>query len=279
MEQKLEVTGIQHGCVHDGPGVRTVVFLKGCPFSCPWCCNPETLNSSPEHFIDDEKCILLKGISSILCINCERNGGSISVRSCPFGVLTPTSRLYDTESLYGEIKRDSSLFKTSHGGVTFSGGEPLLHLWKLLPLMEKLREDSISICVETTIYIKDTKALKVGVQYIDTFIVDLKLQSENYKPDYISVMSSNLKLIRMSGSNIIFRFVCHKDIKRDDGIIDILKILDIDKIELLKCHSLSEAKYRKLGLEFADYTPEDSIFQDFNTFLNSSSIQTTILTI
>ena len=279
MGQQLEVTSIQHGCIHDGPGVRTVVFLKGCPFKCPWCCNPETLNSSPNYFIDNEKCITLKGIPSKLCVGCERKGGKRPTHICPFGVSSPTSKQYDTDILYKEIMRDRSLFKTSKGGVTFSGGEPLLHLRALLPLVERLREESIDICAETTIYIKDAELLRSCTQYIYTFIIDLKLQSENYKPDYISVLSSNLELIRANGSNVIFRLVCHKNMKKDVSIINILRSLDIDKIELLKCHSLSEAKYKKLGLQFMDYTPETSLFLEFNAFLNRQGIHTTILTI
>ena len=97
--KQLEVTAIQRGCVYDGMGVRTTVFLKGCPFSCPWCCNPETLYSSPLFFIDNQKCIKEKGLSSSLCRKCIRNGGFDTLECCPFGVSEATSRLLSVEEL------------------------------------------------------------------------------------------------------------------------------------------------------------------------------------
>lgn len=117
--KQLEVTAIQRGCVYDGMGVRTTVFLKGCPFSCPWCCNPETLYSSPLFFIDNQKCIKEKGLSSSLCRKCIRNGGFDTLECCPFGVSEATSRLLSVEELANYLLRDKDLFYLSGGGVTF----------------------------------------------------------------------------------------------------------------------------------------------------------------
>lgn len=277
MAQQLKVTNIQRGCVNDGPGVRTVVFLRGCPFSCPWCCNPETLNCSPEYFTDDEKCLLLNGTESKLCSGCERKGGTTSILSCPFGVAVPVFKSNGLESLFKEINRDRSLFATSGGGVTFSGGDPIIHLDVLIPLLSELNASGIDVCFETTLYYRNQELLSASMPFIDRFIVDLKLQEVNYKPDYIGLLKDNFGLLRKNNKEILFRLVHVKGMKVKENIIETLKILKVDELELLKCHSLSESKYRKLGLQFRNFTPEDSEFVTFDNLLNENGIDTRIL--
>lgn len=279
MAQQLKVTNIQRGCVNDGPGVRTVIFLRGCPFSCPWCCNPETLNCSPEYFTDDEKCLLLNGTESRLCSGCERKGGTNSILSCPFSVAVHVFKSYGLESLFKEINRDRSLFVASGGGVTFSGGDPIIHLDALIPLLSELNASGIDVCFETTLFYKNQELLSASMPFIDRFIVDLKLQGVNYKPDYIGLLKDNLGLLRKNNKEIIFRLVHVKGMTVTENIIEVLKILKVDELELLKCHALSESKYRKLGLQFMDLTPEDFEFIQFNNTLNKYGIRTKSLKI
>lgn len=132
--RSLNITSIQRGCLYDGPGVRTTVFLRGCILKCPWCCNPETIFLENDFFLDNSKCLKIKHINSSLCDNCERYGGAISVDNCPFGVSERISDIYPFEDLINELLKDKTLFDATGGGITFSGGEPLLQVADLTDL-------------------------------------------------------------------------------------------------------------------------------------------------
>lgn len=160
----LNVTSIQRECIHDGPGIRTTVFLKGCIFHCPWCCNPETISKKAQ-FIDNEKCIKLKGIKSIICRNCERYGGRSKIAECPFGVTQPISHYYDADTLFEILLKDEKLYNLSGGGITFSGGEPLLWTKELKPLLQRIKSKNISIYIETTLASQPDDVLMVITIY------------------------------------------------------------------------------------------------------------------
>lgn len=260
--KQLEVTTIQRGCVYDGHGVRTTIFFKGCPFACPWCCNPETLYSSPAFFLNDEKCLKLKGFISFLCTGCERNGGDISLFHCPFGVYESVSKLYDVHQLLQEIKRDEKVFEKSGGGVTFSGGDPLIHASILRPFLECLSKEGISCAIETTLYFKRTDVFETIIMLIKEWIVDLKLQVENYKADYVDVVSRNLTLLRDNRRDIRFRIVYVDTLKVED-VFKVLASLSVNTVEVIKCHALSKVKYQKLGLSFTDYSPLEDSYDQF----------------
>ena len=260
--KQLEVTAIQRGCVYDGHGVRTTVFFRGCPFACPWCCNPETLYSSPSYFLNDDKCLKQKGIVSSLCSQCERNGGNVSLLQCPFGVYEPVSKSYDVHQLLKKVKFDKEVFRKSGGGVTLSGGDPLIHAEALRPFLESLFNERISCSIETTLYFKQTNLFESIIMYIKEWIVDLKLQIENYKADYLDVVSRNLTFLRQNGCDIRFRLV-YVDTLKVENVLDTFASLNINAIEIIKCHALSKIKYQKLGLAFTDYSPSEENYSQF----------------
>lgn len=268
----LEVTSIQRACVYDGHGVRTTIFFKGCPFKCPWCCNPETLNGSLVNYIDESKCLKNQELQSPLCINCERYGGIAPLLDCPFGVCTPTAKKYDNiQTLVNEILLDKSLFKTSGGGVTLSGGDPLINAEQLLPFLQILKNESISCSIETTLYYKNTDLLNKMVPLIDEWIIDLKLQEENYRQDYMEVISGNLQILRDNNLDLRIRLVYIESLNAEKVIQNLGK-LRINVLELIKCHSLSKNKYRKLGLRFQDYTPSDESYLEFIQQLRANRV-------
>lgn len=260
--KRFDVTAIQRGCVYDGTGVRTTVFLKGCSFSCPWCCNPETLYTSPSFFIDNKKCIKEKGLESPFCKKCIRKGGFEPLERCPFGVSEATSRSLSVDELVDCLLRDKSVYQLSGGGVTFSGGDPIIHLSDLFPLLEKLKEEQIHCAMETTLYCKDDSGLLGAMPYIGEWIVDLKLQQENYWKDYDDVMVHNLQILRKSNMKISFRLVFIESMDVNE-IIKSLKKFEVFDIEILKCHNLAESKYIKLGLPFKYYVPSEKSYSDF----------------
>lgn len=267
----LDVTNIQRGCVYDGGGVRTTLFLKGCPFACPWCCNPETLYTSPQYFIDDQKCLKRQNISSPFCERCERNGGDNPIMDCLFGVCLPTSRVISEKELFNEILKDRSLYRLSGGGITISGGDPILHIPRMKSFFHWISQENISCSIETSLYGKDYEGLLSVITYISEWIVDLKLHKENYKADYMEVAKHNLDLLRKFNRKILYRLV-HVESLDPEAVLLSLRELDVSSLELLKCHSLSRSKYIKLGLEFHNHVPDDGKYKEFAEFLSKRGI-------
>ena len=266
----IRVTNIQRGCVYDGPGVRTTVFLKGCTMKCPWCCNPETISSEADYFIDDNKCQLRKGIHSKLCVSCERNGGSQPISLCPFGVSEPTSHDYSVSELFEILSKDFDLMRSSGGGVTFSGGEPLLQIDALEPLLKLLKNKGINIAFETTLT-TNIESVEKAVNYADTMIVDVKLQPQHpmyKKQSYISRLLNHLKICRESDLHILYRVVFADDMLDDSSYIcDVFELLQIESLEVLKCHNLGNQKYIKLNSPHAIIKATDESFISFSELL------------
>lgn len=275
----LKVTNIQRGCVYDGPGVRTTVFLKGCTLRCPWCCNPESISYDDEWFLDNDKCLLIKGRSSKYCELCERNNGSKSINECPFGVAIPTSDYYNIEELFDILIKDVSLYFSTNGGVTFSGGEPLLNAETLIPLLKMLFEKRIHVAFETTL-LSPPHHLSSVSSYVNCFLVDLKLQPQLYLNNhkYIEVMKERLNHIR--DKDIYFRMVYVDDMKnKKESVLYLLKMLNVDKIDILLCHSLGKKKYEKLSMEFVDYSANRENAKLFCGFLMDNGICSDLLTV
>ena len=141
---KVRVSNIQRFSLHDGPGIRTTIFFKGCNLKCPWCANPENIDFMPTPYIND---------------NTKEEG--------IFG--------YEVEALelYEEIIKDKEFYKLNNGGVTFSGGEPMLQMRQLEPLLQKLKEEKINMCIETALQVPK-ELVEIAQKYIDEFIIDTK---------------------------------------------------------------------------------------------------------
>ncbi len=155
------VFNIQRASFHDGPGVRTTVFLKGCPLSCPWCHNPESLSRAPEVLVDPARCLSCGGCSDV----CPRPagplpagarlgaGGCLACRACadvcPTGARQVVGSERRVDEVLAEVQRDRLAYDTSGGGVTFSGGEPLLQAEFLLACLDACRRGGIRTAVDT----------------------------------------------------------------------------------------------------------------------------------
>ena len=199
---KLKVTDIQRFCMHDGPGVRTTVFLKGCPLSCLWCHNPETGSYKKELLFYEKKCILCgacavcdKGVhrfesgrhvldraKCVACGDCER--------VCPTGALEICGKEMTADEIVAEVKKDAA-FYGEKGGATVSGGEPLTHKG-VLTLLKKLKEAGLDVAVETCGYF-DPAVLKEAVKYVDLFLWDVKDTDPERHKKYTGV--SNEKIL------------------------------------------------------------------------------------
>lgn len=223
------ITNIQRFSLHDGPGIRTTVFLKGCSLKCPWCSNPENIKPYPEKYYKD-------GIEGIYGKN------------------------YTCDEVYNEIIKDR-VFYDENGGVTFSGGEALLYVNELLPLLEKLKRERITTAVETCLFIP-TENLERVIPYIDYFYVDMKIldksRCKRLLEGNLNLYKTNLKLLT-SRRKITIRIpvIGHytDDNENKVAIIDEIKKIarSVLKVELIKGHNLSESKYKSLGIPIPKY--------------------------
>lgn len=277
----IRVVSIQRGCVYDGPGIRTTVFLKGCTLHCPWCCNPETISFESDFFYHENRCLRNKNIQSLLCKQCVRNGSDRKVEYCPFEVIEPSFKDYTLEELSLEILKDEELYKESGGGITFSGGEPLLWIEKLYPLLKTLKQRNINIAFETSLYVQE-KDLLLTLKYVDIFIIDLKLQKDypQNKQKYLEIITKHIELITRKGVDLIYRMVfINTMIENTIEIIEYLKLIEIEKIELLLCHNLAAEKYKKIGIHNIDYTAREDLFRKFSEVMKMAGINVNLLSV
>lgn len=234
---KVRVTNIQRFSLHDGPGIRTTVFLKGCNLKCPWCANPENIDFEKTKFVNE---------------NTNENGF--------FG------RDIDVNELYEEIIKDRKYYTLNNGGVTFSGGEPLLQIKALEPLLAKLKEENINMCVETALQVP-SDLVDIATNYIDEFIVDMKIvEPEECKKVLngdIDLYVKNLELLTFKNKIDIFRVPLVEEYTLKDSnvekIVELLKKFKAKRVEIFKVHNLAESKYKSIGkqiLKFADVSDE-----------------------
>ena len=235
----MYITNIQRFSLHDGPGIRTTVFFKGCTLHCPWCSNPENICRDKEEYQKDGQ----RGI---------------------YGVP------YSESMVYNEVIKDENYY-FEEGGVTLSGGEALLYVNQVLPLLKRFHKDGISIAVETSLFIP-TEHLKAALPYIQYFIVDMKIMDEQ---KCNRILGGNLDLYKRnleyltSKRKIVIRIPVISGYTDDkENIVSMIAELKknkngIEKIELLRGHHLGNPKYRTLGLN-------PPIFQDIDSSIMNS---------
>ena len=221
MNSTVLVTNIQRFSLHDGPGIRTTVFLKGCCLHCPWCSNAENIFPVQEKYHAENK----------------------------NGIYGNTWKLSD---IYAEILKDRSFYERE-GGVTFSGGEPLLFIKKIEPLLKKIKENGISVAVETSLFVP-SEQLIVASQYVDLFCVDIKILNEQecrtILGGSISTFVGNVKLIKKMGLKTLFRVPLIEPFTANEENIQSIATFcqnnDIRYLELIKGHNLAAKKYQSL---------------------------------
>ena len=276
MKNSGTIFNIQHFSLHDGAGIRTVVFLKGCPLDCIWCHNPESKKSKPEILFSYDKCVgclkcaqvcnggcLAKadGILNINRKNCIFCGKCEEV--CSFDAISLVGKSYTADEVLDELKKDD-IFFGNDGGVTFSGGEPFAQPDFLLTLLKKCKEKGYNICVETSGYANE-EAFKECAKYIDTFLFDIK-ETDNEKHKEFTgkdngLILKNLEYLEKINANVVLR--CHLIPNCNDSLehfenIGILaqKLSCVKSVELLPYHPLGLNKLKQLGAE-AKYNEQE----------------------
>lgn len=226
---------IKHYAIHDGPGIRQTIFMKGCPLGCWWCHNPESRSKEIISYTKEEKI-----------------DGQMVEKEETVG------RQYTTDELMKIIEKDTVFFEESGGGVTFSGGEPLLQFDFLLDMLKACKKRDINTCVDTTGF-TDPEKLKAIAPYTDLFLFDLKHIDDKKHIHYTGVSNKkildNLKMLDEMGKQVQIRYPLIPGMNDDESnLLRMLGFLNGLKhkypVSILPYHKIGSHKYKRFGLEY-----------------------------
>ncbi|MHC1684993.1 MAG: [formate-C-acetyltransferase]-activating enzyme [Clostridiaceae bacterium] len=238
---KGTIFNIQRYSLHDGTGIRTLIFFKGCPLHCPWCCNPESQSFEIE-----------QGKLKSKCINCKVC--SYFTDECPSGALTTFGKQVTVEELLKEIEKDILFYNTSNGGVTLSGGEVLAQADFATALLKEVKLLGINTAIETSGN-GNTEKLEKLSDYLDLILFDLKIMDETLAKEILgadlNLIKKNFQLLVQKGKEVIPRVplipgytISDENI---DKIIDFVKSLNLKEIHILPFHQYGSNKYEYIN--------------------------------
>lgn len=260
---------IKRYAVHDGPGIRIVIFLKGCNLNCAWCHNPEGISAGQERMYAPTRCIHC-GTCVEACPNhaltltsegivtdtalCQMCGNCAEV--CPTKAIELSGTRLTVEEIMAEIEKERIYFDQSGGGVTFSGGEPMLHSELLIQLLDECGKRGIHRAVDTAGFVSSDVLLQVA-EHTDLFLYDLKLMDSERHRQWTGIPNDrileNLKILADNGTEIIIRIPLVGGVNEDEGnILETARFIaalpgKIRTVNLLPYHKIAQNKYMKLG--------------------------------
>jgi len=293
------IFNIQRYSIHDGPGIRTTVFLKGCPLRCKWCSNPESINPFPELFLRQERCdqcgqcldicipkaisydndtIQIKRVDCNLCMKC--------IEVCPLNVINSIGKKTSINEIISEVMQDELFYNNSGGGVTISGGEPLFQLEFTLNLLKEFKKKALHTTIDTTGYAKSEDLDKI-LPYTDLILFDIKHLNPEIHQKGTGVANDlilkNFKTCLKRGMKIWVRVPIIPDFNDSSQYIaKLAKYLSeepVEKISLLKYHEWGKHKYKYLDrvypLKDTNFISDVQI-QDFKNIIESYGLKVTI---
>jgi pyruvate formate lyase activating enzyme len=258
--------------IHDGPGIRTTVFLKGCPLHCSWCHNPEGQDQRPQLLYRPDRCL---GCGECVEVCPEgairRDGQGVTTDSetcslcgacvevCYAEARQMVGRQVTVSEVLAEVERDIPFYDQSGGGVTVSGGEPLLQPEFLLGLLQACKERGMHTAVDTCGH-SDWQPLDSIREYVDLFLYDLKLVDDEKHRSFTGVSNQsslrNLRALSQHGENIILRVPVIPGANDDEENLRATAKLaaalpSLARMDLLPYHNTAIHKYRRLGREYS----------------------------
>lgn len=297
MTEKPRVFNIQKFSIHDGPGIRTTVFFKGCPLRCPWCSNPESQSMKIQMTWDSEKCIN--------CRKCEKAGVVFRkdknkpyknkegfypedlyfsskeedeelVKICPSSAISYEGEDMDLEEIMEKIIDDVDFYEESKGGVTLSGGEVLSQVNSAKKLLKMCKDAGISTAVETTCFTSKENFLGF-LENLDILLCDIKHYDKEIHEIVVGgkldIIHENIKLAtKKDGLRVIGRIPIIPGFnfsKKDAyGFVKLIKELGIKEVNLLPFHKFGENKYNLLNrrYEYKKMENLDKNTEEFKAF-------------
>ncbi|MFZ5519173.1 MAG: glycyl-radical enzyme activating protein [Candidatus Zhuqueibacterota bacterium] len=275
---------MQRFSIHDGPGIRTTVFLKGCALSCFWCHNPEGQRRESELKVFPDRCIgCMECVArcpngahqvreNLHVFNRERCAGcGLCVEGCSSDAIVLTGRLSSVTEVMGEILRDRLFYETSEGGVTLSGGEPVLQPEFACDILKRCRDEGIHTAIETCGYYR-WEEVEPLLPHTDLILMDIKHMNDDRHSQYSGVSNrlilENARRFALTDIPIIFRTpvvpTVNDSAEEIGAIVRFIKQLREERMqrnsaghapamiqyELLPFHRLAADKYRSLGLDY-----------------------------
>lgn len=265
----IKVANIERFAIHDGPGIRTTVFLKGCPLYCPWCANPETQSLCPELLYTKSRCVGCRACESVCptgAITFDQDGHfhyhqsvckccRACVQTCLQDAVEFHGNDMEVDDIMAEVMKDKDYYDNSNGGITVSGGEPFVQLDGLVAIIKAGKEKGLNTAVETTGNYP-LQMLQQAEPYIDHFLYDIKHLDDQILKAVAggngSLIKANLKyLTDKNADKVNVRMPIIPGFNFDEDLLkktlDYLYKTGVRKVSLLPYHTLGKVKYEKMG--------------------------------
>jgi len=298
---------IKRYAINDGPGIRTTIFMKGCPLRCVWCHNPESWSPQPQILYKKSKCIGCQScvaacpqqalqltpdgirLNPLLCLMPARRC-SACTDECPSTALERCGNVWTMAALMAEIEKERTIMEDSGGGVTLCGGEPLMHADYALDILHELGRRGFHRTVDTTLFAPQDTVRKIA-EACELFLVDLKLMDAERHQRYTGVTNGqilqNIRFLAEAGHDFFIRIPLIGGVNADDENIEatvrFLELLPWQRrtVNLLPYHDVGKDKHRRMWSTYNPHgyqmtVPSDELLQHCATLLEAHGLRVII---
>ena len=262
------VFNVQRFSLHDGPGLRSTVFMKGCPLGCRWCHNPESQSPHQTFIRMRHRCMSCGRCSEAELARAVVTGCTLDdVAACPTGALQAVGEAIESSELVKTLLRDRIFFDESGGGVTFSGGEPLMQAAFVIDCLRQLQSEGVHTALDTCGFAR-WQDLREAAHHADLVLYDLKLMDEARHKNATGVSNQlilqNLRALASIHDQIWIRVAVIPGVNDDEANLDatatfLQSLPAIRRVDLLPYHATGEAKFARVGMDYSLHgTPSPS---------------------